>query len=38
MYARGASDEIVSRMEEMEAQEFEESVRVELEVNPASMM
>lgn len=38
MYARGASDEIVSRMEEMEAQEFEEGVRVELEVNPASMM
>ena len=38
MYARGASDEIISRMEEMEAQEFEEGVRVELEVNPASMM
>lgn len=38
MYARGASDEIVSQMEELEQQEYEPGVRVELEVNPVSMM
>ena len=38
MYARGPSEEIVSRMEELEQREYEPGVRVELEVNPVNML